>query len=103
MKITRVQYTVKPEYLEHNKANIEKVMQEVRSMNWPDFKYATYLLPDGLSFMHLAMAENEEGNNKLTALESFKKFTSELREKGVVNPPKSEQLSLVASGWEIFG
>ncbi len=103
MHITRVTYTVKPEFVETNKKNIEAVMAEVRSKNWPGFKYATYLAPDGISFMHFAMAESKEVNDQLLTLESFKHFTSELRSKGAEAPPKSEHMSLVASGYEIFG
>jgi hypothetical protein len=104
MHITRVIYTVKPEYAEPNKKNIEAVMQEVRQkINAPDFKYATYLGEDGLTFMHLAVAGSKEVNERLTGLESFKFFNSELRAKGLENPPKVEHMSLVASGFDIFG
>ena len=102
MKITRVQYTVKPEFVETNKKNIEAVMEEVKSQNWADFKYATYLAPDGLSFMHFAVAETPEANERLLTLESFKHFTSELRAKGAEAPPKSDQMSLVAAGFDLF-
>jgi hypothetical protein len=102
MKITRVQYTVKEDYAETNKKNIEAVMQEVRNLNDPDFKYATFLAPDGLSFMHLAIAATPEANDRLTSLESFKYFISELKSKGLENPVKSEQMQLVASGYDIF-
>jgi hypothetical protein len=102
MKITRVTYTVKDGYAETNKKNIAAVMQDVRNMNAPDFKYATFLSPDGVSFMHLAIAATPEANDRLTSLESFKFFTSELKSKGVDNPPKSEQLTLVDAGYDIF-
>jgi hypothetical protein len=102
MKITRVQYTVKPEYVEQNKANIEAVMKEVRSLDVKDFKYATYLMPDGKSFMHFAIAETEEANARLLALPSFKHFSEALKASQPEVSPKSENPSLVAAGYDIF-
>jgi len=102
MKITRVTYTVKPEYVETNKKNIEAVMQAVRNLKTDELKYATFLAPDGLSFMHLAFAAKPDSNDLLTNLDEFKYFTSELRAKGIENPPKTEHLDLVASGYDIF-
>jgi len=102
MKITRVIYTAKPDYVEINKKNIETVMKAVRALNSPDLKYATFLQEDGTTFMHLAFTTNQEANDLLTNLPEFKFFTSELRAKGIENPPKTEHLSLVASGYDIF-
>ena len=54
MKIIRVQYTVKPEYAEQNKMNIAQVMKDLRALNNPNTKYASYLEEDGVTFMHFA-------------------------------------------------
>jgi len=102
MKITRVQYTVKDEYVETNKKNIEAVMQALKNMNIKDLKYSTCLMEDGKSFMHLAFAETPEANDQLTNLPEFKFFTSELRAKGIIAPPVTEHPTLVAAGYDIF-
>ena len=49
MKIIRVNYTVKPEYVGQNKANIKQVMQDLRALNNPNTKYASYLEENGVS------------------------------------------------------
>ena len=102
MKIVRVQYTAKAEYTEKNKENIRKVMSDLREINNPGLKYGTYILDDGKTFMHFTHFENDEAHKVLMELESFKTFQAELRASGPEVPPKSEQLSLVGSSYEIF-
>ncbi len=102
MKIVRVQYTAKQDYVETNKANISNVMEELRKLNNKEIKYSVFLAEDGRSFMHFAMFENDEGQKVLNGLESFKKFTSELQAKGLDAPPKAETMNLVNSSYNIF-
>ncbi len=102
MKATRVIYKTRPEYVEKNKANIEAVMKEVRALKNPGFKYATYLHEDGLTFMHFAVADTEENSKILFDLPAFKKFREELLASGPETLPKTEQFSVVASGYDIF-
>ena len=60
MKVVRVSYTVKPEYVAQNKANIAQVMDDLKAMNNPGAKYASYLEEDGVTFMHFAQYPDEE-------------------------------------------
>jgi len=101
-KIVRVQYTTKPDYAAKNKENIAKVMQDLREINNPGIKYATYLAPDEKTFMHFAQFENEEAEKVLTHLPAFRQFQEELKASGPETPPKTDQLSLVASNFDIF-
>lgn len=102
MKTVRVQYKVKPEFAETNKANIANVMSDLRTLNDDGIKYSTFIFDDGQTFMHLAMFRDEDGQKKLNELESFKKFGSELKSSGPVEPPKPEILTLVDSCYDIF-
>ena len=102
MKLTRVQYQVQPDFAATNKANVEKVMADVRNLNDPGLKYATYVLDDGVTFMHLAFFSNDESAGKLGKLDSFNAFRKALKESGPVSPPNAENLSLVASGYDLF-
>ena len=101
-KIVRVQYTAKQEYVAKNKQNIEKVMNDLREINSPGIKYSTYLLDDGKTFMHFSLFENEDAQKVLNGLESFKQFQAELKASGPEVPPKVDNLSLVASSYNIF-
>ena len=102
MKIVRVQYTVKPEYVEHNARNIQAVMADLKANPIEGLRYSTYKLPDGNSFMHLNISNTEEALANFNELESFKKFRMELKASGLVSPPKAEDLTLVGAGYEIF-
>ena len=43
MKVTRVQYTVRGDFVAENKSNIEAVMRELRALGRADVQYAVYL------------------------------------------------------------
>lgn len=102
MKIIRVTYTVQPEYVGQNKANIEQVMKDLRAKNNPNTKYASYLEEDGVTFMHFAQYPDEETANILNDIPSFAKFRKELKESGPVSLPKAVDMSLVASAFDLF-
>ena len=102
MKIVKVQYTVKDDYVQKNKENIEKVMGDLRAMNNPNIKYSSFLLDDGKTFVHFAMYPDQETGNIVSELDSFITFRNELRASEPEVPPKAENLSLVASAWEFF-
>ncbi|NCF64537.1 MAG: hypothetical protein GWP61_01095 [Chloroflexi bacterium] len=102
MNAVKVQYTVKAEYVETNKANIQRVMADLRKINNPDIKYSSFLLDDGKSFVHLVMRANDEAQKTLGELPSFQEFQRQLRESGPEVPPKAEDLALVGSSWDFF-
>lgn len=97
MKIVRVHYTVRPEFVETNQKNIKGITDELKTINNPGIKYSAYLLPDGKTFMHFDHFENEEAHLVLTELNSFKKFAAELDASQLEVEPKLELLSLVAA------
>ena len=102
MNAVKVEYTVKEAYVETNKANIAKVMAAVRKLNNPDLKYCTFLLDDGVTFVHLALRANEAANAILGEMPEFQSFQQQLRASEPVSPPKPTNLNLVDSGWPIF-
>lgn len=102
MQAVNVQYTVKESYVETNKANIQRVMADLREINNPNIQYSAFLLEDGQSFIHFVMRVDEEAQKTLNDLPSFQEFQRQLRESGPVAPPHAEDLSFVGSSWEIF-
>ncbi len=102
MKAVKVQYKVKPEYTDTNKANIAEVMSDLRKLNDNTIKYSTFISEDGQTFVHFAMFKDENGQRTLNELGSFKKFGAELKASGPLEPPKPETLTLVDSGYDIF-
>jgi len=101
VKVTRVQYTVRPEYVEQNKRNIEAVMRELRAIGNDEVKYAVYLQQDGRTFMHLVHQNTAEAEQYPTSLESFKSFQTQLRANLEV-PAKVEAFTLVDAAAQIF-
>jgi len=102
MNGVKVQYTVKEEYVETNKANIRQIMADLREINNPDIQYSAFLLNDGVTFVHLVMRVNDEAQKTVSELPSFQEFQRQLRESGPEAPPNAENLTLVGSSWEIF-
>lgn len=102
MKLVRVTYTVKPEYVEHNQANINQVMSDLKAFGNPNTKYASYLEEDGVTFMHFAQYPDEQTALLLNGLDSFAKFRTELKESGPVSPPKAMNMTLVGAAFDLF-
>ena len=101
MKVTRVQYTVRSDYAEQNKKNIDAVMRELRALANNDVRYAVYLHSDGKTFMHLAQQNTAEAEKLPTSLQSFKRFQTQLKDNLEI-APKVETFGLVDSAPPIF-
>lgn len=101
MKAVRVKYTVKPEYVETNKENIRKVMEVLKRNPIKKMQYASFLLDDGQTFIHINMAEDQATLDKLQELEEFGQFRMALKASEPISPPQSENLNLVAAGFEL--
>ncbi len=96
MKATKVEYTVREDFVETNKANINAVMQELRSLDNQDVKYMAFLKDDGKSFMHLVFTKNDEAGKIISSLSAFQHFREALNS-GVEVKPVAENFSLVDS------
>lgn len=101
MKAVKVEYTVKPEFVEQNKANIQKVMNAIKANPIEGMQYSSFMLDDGQSFVHINMAKDDASMSKLNEVEEFTAFRMALKASEPINPPKSFSLNLVASGFEI--
>ena len=101
MNAVKVQYTVKPEFVEQNKANIRKVMDAIRANPIPGMQYSSFILDDGQTFVHINMAVNQETLDKIGEVGEFGEFRTALQASGPLSPPASENLSLVSAGFEL--
>jgi hypothetical protein len=97
MIITRVQYTVRQEYVEQNKANIRRVIAAVSALAHPDISYSVFIEEDGKTFVHLPVFANEVAQKEFSQLESFTTFRSELKASQPEVPPLTTKLSLIGS------
>jgi hypothetical protein len=102
MKIVRVIYTAKPEFVQTNQANIKIVMADLQKAGHTGINYNACLSPDGKTFTHLAFFKSDDDHKLLNDLPSFKRFQEELKSAGFEVPPKQELLTLVGSSTPVF-
>ena len=103
MKAVKVQYTVQASYAETNQKNIQKVMDDLKTLNNPGIRYSAFMLEDGKSFVHFAMYPDEATAAIVGDLESFQSFRQQLKASQPEVPPNAEDLTLVGSAYEFFG
>ena len=80
MSVTVVRYRVLPGQGEDNEALVRDVYAELQATAPGGFRYATFALEDGVTFVHVAVTEGEAGA-PLTSLPAFKRFQAGLRER----------------------
>ena len=65
MKQVMVRYKVKPDQVAENETLVRAVYDELRELAPEDFRYATFRLEDGVSFVHLAWTNGDAPLSKL--------------------------------------
>ena len=101
MRAVKVEYTVKPGYVSTNKANIQKVMDELRALGDVGVLYSSYVKEDGCSFVHFSIHRDSEEPNIITTLPAFKAFSTQLKEEGLVTQPQAIKLDMVARSFDL--
>lgn len=89
MKTIMVRYTTAEAHADANEALVRAVFDELRARAPEGLRYASFRLPDGISFVHLATLE-APGANPLTELASFKAFQAELAGRCAAAPVVTE-------------
>jgi len=102
MKIVRVTYTAKAEYVATNQVNIRTVMADLQQIANPGINYQCCLSPDGKTFTHLAFFRSAEDEQVLLQLPAFKSFQEQLKASGPETPPKQELLTLMGNTTDFF-
>ncbi len=102
MKIVKVIYTTKPDFVEQNMGNIKTVMNDLQQINHSGIFYNSCLSSDGKTFIHTAFFKSDDDQKLLNELPAFKHFQEQLKSAGFEVPPKQELLTLVGSSSNIF-
>ena len=73
MGSSMVRYKVKPDRAEENVALVQAVYAELAEKRPEGLHYATFRLPDGVSFMHLVIETDQPGAilGKIAAFQAF--------------------------------
>jgi hypothetical protein len=73
MSAVLVRYRVKPGRTEENADFVRGVYAELAERRPPGFRYATFVLEDGVTFMHLAVTEGDRAA-PLPEFPAFRRF-----------------------------
>jgi hypothetical protein len=92
MQQIMVRYKVKPDRVEANEALVRAVYRELHEVAPPGFRYGTYKLDDGVTFIHIAVteAEAEEDGRVLPKLRAFQAFRRDLEDRAEEGPVSTE-------------
>jgi hypothetical protein len=90
MRQVMVRYKVKPERVEENEELVRAVYDELRRAEPAGFRYATFKLDDGVSFVHLALTEEEGHGSPLSQVRAFQEFSKQLRDRTEEGPVATE-------------
>ena len=101
MRQVMVRYKVKPERAAENEELVRAVYEELQRVEPAGLRYATFQLDDGVSFVHLASVETEDGRSPLSELKAFQEFQEHVRER-CEEVPVATELRQIGS-FRVFG
>lgn len=90
-----VSYTVKPEFVPANKANIQKFLNDFKNLDQSTFEYKVFVKEDGVTFLHYSNYINEEVQHEVLNVPSFKEFQKLRDESGLNDSHKVELLQSI--------
>jgi L-rhamnose mutarotase len=96
MKRILVQYKVKKDKAEENIKFIQNVFDELKVNSPAGLRYASFYQPDGLSFVHIASVESEDGKNSLAESKAFTDFQKDIKDRCEL-PPQAIELQEIGS------
>jgi hypothetical protein len=86
MKQVIVRYKVKPERASENEELVRAVYAELHETKPTGLRYATFQLDDGVSFVHIASHDSEDGSSPLSEVQAFKRFQENIDERCEESP-----------------
>jgi quinol monooxygenase YgiN len=90
-----VTYTVRPEFVSDNKANVQKFLDDFKQLDQSAFEYKVYVKEDGVTFLHYSNYINEEVQHEVLNTPSFKEFQRLRDESGLNDSHKVEFLQTI--------
>lgn len=90
-----VSYTVKPEFVPANKANIQQFLDDFKNLDQSTFEYKVFLKEDGITFLHYSNYINEDVQHEVLNVSSFKEFQRLRDESGLNDSHKVEFLQSI--------
>ena len=94
MRRIMIRYKLKPERVAENERLVHAVYEELDDAQPDGFRYATFKLNDGVTFVHLATHEGTD--NPLNRIEAFQRFQEQIRDR-CDTPPEVAELEEIGS------
>lgn len=91
-----VRYKLKADRADENKQLIRAVFEELKAKQPAGIRYSTFVLPDGVSFVHFASIETADGRNPLGMTDAFKLFQKDIKDR-CEEPPVAMDLTEVGT------
>jgi len=79
MRRVLIRYRLKPDHVERNEELVRSVYEELHRAAPSGFRYMTFKLEDGVSFMHISESEGED--SPLAGLASAQEFQREIADR----------------------
>jgi hypothetical protein len=79
MRRVMIRYRLKPDQVERNEELVRAVYEEVHRAAPAGFRYVTFKLEDGVSFMHISESEGDE--SPLVDIAAAKEFQREIADR----------------------
>jgi quinol monooxygenase YgiN len=95
MGSSMVRYKVRPDRVEENEALVRAVYEQLAVEQPGGLHYATFKLPDGVSFMHVVF-ESDQPGRILNEVAAFRAFASTVEDR-CEEPPAVTEITLVGS------
>jgi hypothetical protein len=95
MGSSMVRYKVRPDRADENEQLVRAVYEQLNRERPEGLHYATFKLPDGVSFLHIVIDSDQPGR-VLNEVAAFKAFAAEV-ESRCEEPPVATELTVVGS------
>jgi hypothetical protein len=92
-----VRYRTRPDAAEENAFLVEGVFAALADVDPGGFRYTTYRLADGVTFVHVAAFSGAD--NPLATLPAFAEFQRDLAQRCVEPPAPSDATVVGTYGW----
>ena len=90
MDVTIVRYTTNSHRADENQALVEKVFADLDATRPSGLRYASFRLSDGVSFVHIAAVDTDDGTNPLTRTPAFGDFVRDIADRCETAPVASD-------------
>lgn len=97
-----VSYTIKPEFIEENRANIRKFMKDFQQLDPDTFVYNVFVKEDGVSFVHMSSYKDQIIQQQILNTPSFLEFQQKRDASGLEGSHGVSLLDFVDSSQKIL-